>query len=250
MASRLELVGNNVGAGPTRAKLEDLRRFMAHAKSKNATLVIAGQEWGDRQDLAEQFLDEYETYRIVWQADTNAGRKTPILYDSAVLKKQTQRITITVPKGTYWGPNGKGEDRCPGKRLVQVRLRFRKGGAKVKVLNHHLVASAFSTGGQEGKNRRDSWAKQTDAFFDAVRRTKVPCVGGGDWNAARDNPALKEPPSWVWDSECPTHKKRCIDLYGHKKNSKIRLVDAGVFDTDGSENRDDHRAPWQLYEFG
>ena len=247
----VETIGYNVGAGPLAAKLDDLETFLAHAKTADATPVILGQEWGDRPDLWKAFHTRHPSYRIVWDSRSNAGRKTPIIYDSAALKLPWYSLPITVPKGTYWGHGGKGETRSPGKRLAQARLRHRRSKIKLKVLNHHLVASAFSTGGAEGKRRRTSWTRQANRFFRAAQRSRAPVLGGADWNAEKTNPRLqaarKRCPKWVWDSKGPTHKKRTIDLYGHKTNPRIKLLAAGVHPTHGSRHRQDHAAPWQRY---
>lgn len=243
--SRLKVRTLNVGAGKTAAKLADLNLF-----ATDGTDVILGQEFGDRLDLVTLFLAANPTWRALWETQDNNHRKTPILYNSATLRLRWWEQVVAFLGGGWLGKQGKGPDRAETKRLNKARFVL-SNGRRVKVLNHHMVVSAFSTTGGERERRQNAWEIQARAFFAEALATTIPVVGGGDWNASTGNPLLakcqRDCPDWVWDSTGPTKESATIDLLGHRDDVRIQAVATGVDETDGSLHHADHRSPWVEY---
>lgn len=238
---RVRLQSLNVGAGPDGPKIEDIEAMFA----AGATWVI-GQEFGDRLDMVQRLLKRNPNLRVLWETESNNTRKTPILYDAdqVTLTWWSQVITWL---GRFLGPKGAGPTVGETKRLNRARFKL-KNGVRVKVLNMHATVSAFSTRGEERERRFAAWAQQIEAFFAEVKRTVAVCIGGGDLNVAFGHPELskRDPANWVWDSPAagPTMGRRIIDLLGHKRDRRVRVVGQGVVETHGSRTRNDHRSPY------
>lgn len=236
----------NAGEGLDSLKLADLSKF-----AQDGTTHILGQEFGDRQRLVGMFLQKFPDWAALWEPATNPGRKTVILYKKSAGRLAWWHALITLVAGKWLGRKGAGPDKTEAKRLNRARFVL-ANGVRVKVLNHHGIASAFSTKGEEARNRQAAWLTQVRAFFRAAKKSRVPCIGGGDWNAQRDNSLLVQAlaesgVSWVWDSTGPTHTNRTIDLLGHVESPQVVVLASGVDETDGSLRHKDHRSPWVEY---
>lgn len=236
----------NSGAGSSKAKIADLDGFV-----EDGTQVILCQEMGDREQEVYAFLAKHPTWAALWEPKTNAGRKTVILYDTALGGLAWWEALVVLVRGQWLGRKGAGPDTTEAKRLNQFRIRL-QNGVRVKFLNNHMTASAFSTVGEEHQNRLRVWKEQAQAFFVAAFNTFCVVIGGGDFNAGKKNKYLQDAidencPEWVWDSNGPTHRQQEIDLLGHKRDDRVVVLAFGVTETDGSRNHEDHRSPWVLY---
>lgn len=226
----------NIGDGQQHAKLEDI----VNLADNEGVSVIFLQEAGDRQWVVNQFLKSHHSWRVVWRYKMNKSREVAILYDSAVWSKVWWH-EIFVRIG-FLGPQGAGGDAPAHKALNMVRLRHRKARQVVKFLNHHAIASAFSTRGAEGRRRKEAFARQMRAFFSNARKGLV--IGGGDWNAGKSNRLVRlyQSSHWRWLRTGPTHRKNTIDMIGFLRNPNLQPTGAKTVETDGSLHHRDHKA--------
>ncbi len=157
-----------VKAGATRIGAQECRRQVI------VGFLAANPSWSWAGDAATL---ERPAYRVV-----------PIFYDATVYSCEPS--FIAVPIGEL-GPKGAGEDRIDHKVIACPIFTDRETGVRFRDFNLHQIVSKDKRGlsDEERRNRQRAWNKVNAAVRAIVLGDTthgLPVIGGGDWNATRD----------------------------------------------------------------
>lgn len=187
MPTHVRATANLHWAGPgwsVAKDIADLEAIVAAGATR-----IGAQEC--RREVIVGFLERNPEWSVAFDEDTldkPAYRVVPMFYRRDLYSCEPR--FVTVPIG-FLGTAGAGEDRIEHKVIACPAFTDLETGARFRDFNLHQIVSAFNSKvpKAERDRRKAAWMRVNVAVRGVVEASLaegVPVIGGGDWNATRD----------------------------------------------------------------